>query len=132
MTEGYKGRIGSIIRDARKHRGLTQQQLAERLSTSQSAINRIEKGHQNLSLDMLARIGSALDSEIVALGAGPTHALAPELTLRPVLAEIGGTTVRGLYVLDSRYDDPAAYADWLDANRTAVTRLTGNLTGAPA
>ena len=73
MSEGYKGRIGSIIRDARKHRGLTQQQLAERLSTSQSAINRIEKGHQNLSLDMLARIGSALDSEIVALGAGPTH-----------------------------------------------------------
>lgn len=66
------------------------------------------------------------------LGAGPTHALAPELTLRPVLAEIGGTTVRGLYVLESRHDDPAAYADWLDANRTAVTRLTGNLTGAPA
>src|SRR3546814_11344773 len=29
---------------------------------------------QNLSLEMLARIGSALDSEIVALGAGgPTH-----------------------------------------------------------
>src|ERR1700712_1476417 len=73
MTEGYKGRIGNIIRDARKHRGLTQQQLAERLSTSQSAINRIEKGHQNLSLEMLARIGAALDSEIVALGAGPTH-----------------------------------------------------------
>ena len=43
------------------------------LSTSQSAINRIEKGHQNLSLEMLARIGAALDSEIVALGAGPTH-----------------------------------------------------------
>src|SRR6201991_2505108 len=73
MSEGYKGRIGSIIRDARKHRGLTQQQLAELLSTSQSAINRIEKGHQNLSLEMLARIGAALDSEIVALGAGPTH-----------------------------------------------------------
>ena len=73
MSEDYKGRIGNLIRDARKHRGLTQQQLAERLSTSQSAINRIEKGHQNLSLEMLARIGAALDSEIVALGAGPTH-----------------------------------------------------------
>jgi UDP-N-acetylglucosamine 1-carboxyvinyltransferase len=73
MTEGYKSRIGNLIRDARKHRGLTQHQLAERLSTSQSAINRIEKGHQNLSLEMLARIGAALDSEIVALGAGPTH-----------------------------------------------------------
>ena len=47
------------------------------------------------------------------LGGGPTHALAPELTLRPVLAEIGGTTVRGHYVLDRAHDDPAAYADWL-------------------
>src|SRR5215213_7729221 len=73
MTEGYKGRIGNLIRYARKHRGLTQHQLAELLATSQSAINRIEKGHQNLSLEMLARIGAALDSEIVALGAGPTH-----------------------------------------------------------
>jgi UDP-N-acetylglucosamine 1-carboxyvinyltransferase len=73
MTTDYKGRIGNIIRDARKHRGLTQQQLAGLLATSQSAINRIEKGHQNLSLEMLARIGAALDSEIVALGAGPTH-----------------------------------------------------------
>ena len=73
MTEDYKDRIGNLIRDARKHRGLTQSQLAERLATSQSAINRIEKGHQNLSLEMVARIGAALDSEIVALGAGPTH-----------------------------------------------------------
>lgn len=73
MSEGYKNRIGNLIRDARKHRGLTQHQLADLLGTSQSAINRIEKGHQNLSLEMLARIGAALDSEIVALGAGPTH-----------------------------------------------------------
>ena len=73
MAVDYKGRIGNLIRDARKHRGLTQAQLADLLSTSQSAINRIEKGHQNLSLEMLARIGEALDSEIVALGAGPTH-----------------------------------------------------------
>src|SRR5688500_16279795 len=73
MADDYKGRIGNLIRDARKHRGLTQHQLAELLATSQSAINRIEKGHQNLSLEMLARIGAALDSEIVALGAGPTH-----------------------------------------------------------
>src|SRR4051794_8048745 len=64
MTEDYKGRIGNLIRDARKHRGLTQHQLAEKLATSQSAINRIEKGQQNLSLDLLARIGAAVDSEI--------------------------------------------------------------------
>src|SRR3954467_6341171 len=73
MADDYLARIGNLIRDARKHRGWTQQQLAEVLSTSQSAVNRIERGHQNLSLEMLARIGEALDSEIVSLGAGPTH-----------------------------------------------------------
>ena len=73
MSVDYLSRIGNLIRDARKHRGWTQQQLADVLATSQSAVNRIERGHQNLSLEMLARIGEALDSEIVALGAGPTH-----------------------------------------------------------
>ena len=58
------------------------------------------------------------------LGAGPAHALAPELTLRPVLTEIGATVpVRGLYVLDSRHDDPAAYADWLAAAAAASSTL---------
>ncbi len=56
------------------------------------------------------------------LGGGPAHALAPELSLRPVLTEIGGTVPgRGLYVLDSQHDDPAAYADWLAATRPFVT-----------
>src|ERR1700754_2163119 len=73
MSNAYLSRIGNLIRDARKHRGWTQQQLADVLATSQSAVNRIERGHQNLSLEMLARIGAALDSEIVSLGAGPTH-----------------------------------------------------------
>src|SRR5919199_6889165 len=73
MSEDYLARIGKLIRDARKHRGWTQAQLADVLATSQSAVNRIEKGHQNLTLEMLARIGEALDSEIVSLGGGPVH-----------------------------------------------------------
>jgi FMN reductase len=64
------------------------------------------------------------------LGAGPAHALAPELTLRPVLAELGATTVRAHYVLESRHDDPAAYDAWLDAVRPAVRALTRDLQGA--
>jgi FMN reductase len=56
------------------------------------------------------------------LGGSPAHSLAPELTLRPVLTEIGGTVPgRGLYVVDSRHDDPTAYADWLAATRPIVT-----------
>jgi FMN reductase len=55
------------------------------------------------------------------LGGSPAHSLAPELTLRPVLTEIGGTVPgRGLYVVDSRHDDPSAYADWLAATRPIV------------
>jgi len=55
------------------------------------------------------------------LGAGPAHALAPELTLRPVLTEIGGSVpVRGLYVVDSAFDDPAPYEPWLAAARRHV------------
>ena len=67
MSEGYKNRIGNLIRDARKHRGLTQHQLADLLGTSQSAVNRIEKGHQNLSIEMLARIGEASGAGRVVL-----------------------------------------------------------------
>jgi FMN reductase len=65
------------------------------------------------------------------LGGSPAHALAPELTLRPVVSEIGGTVPgRALYVVDSRYDDPAAYDEWLTATKPAVDALLGSRKGA--
>lgn len=63
----YKQRIGTLIQTTRQQRGMTQQQFADALGTSQSAINRIENGGQNISLEMLARIGDVLSSEIVRL-----------------------------------------------------------------
>ena len=68
MTEPYLSRIGTLIRDARRHKDLTQTELAGLLGTSQSAVARIEQGKQNLSLEMLARVGESLDSEIVSVG----------------------------------------------------------------
>lgn len=60
------------------------------------------------------------------LGAGLQHALAPELTLRPVLTELGATVPgRGLFVPDSRHDDPAAYAEWIAAVRPLVHATAG-------
>ena len=74
MTETYLDRIGGLIRDARKHRGLTQTQLADVLGTSQSAVHRIEAGNQNLSLEMVNRIAAALDSPLISVGgSGPLH-----------------------------------------------------------
>jgi UDP-N-acetylglucosamine 1-carboxyvinyltransferase len=74
VTDTYLDRIGGLIRDARKHRGLTQSQLAEVLGTSQSAVHRIEAGNQNLSLDMVTRIAEALDSPLISVGSNkPQH-----------------------------------------------------------
>jgi len=74
VSDDYLKQVGALVRDARKHRGWTQAQLAEALSTSQSAVARIEQGKQNVSLEILARIGTALDAGIVQLGhPGPTH-----------------------------------------------------------
>jgi len=65
--EDYKIKIGALIQESRQHRGYTQAQLAEALSTSQSAINRIEKGGQNISLEMIARISEVLSHDIMTL-----------------------------------------------------------------
>jgi len=60
------------------------------------------------------------------LGGSPAHALAAELTLRPVLTELGATVPgRGLFVVDRDHDDPDAYAAWLAATRPVVDRLLG-------
>jgi FMN reductase len=56
------------------------------------------------------------------LGGSPAHSLVPELALRPVLTEIGGTVPgRALYVVDAQYDDPSAFSDWLAATRPVVS-----------
>ena len=49
------------------------------------------------------------------LGAGPAHALAPELTLKPVLVELGAICpAQGLYQLDSTYTTDDSLARWLE------------------
>lgn len=63
----YKQKIGKLIQQTRMDRGLTQAEFAKAMKTSQSAINRIENGGQNLSMEMLARISDALNREIISL-----------------------------------------------------------------
>lgn len=91
-------------------------------------------GLLKLFLDRFAPDGLSGVAVPLMLGAGPGHSLAPELSLRPVLSEIGGTTTRGLYVLDQEYDDDAAYATWLSRVRPVVHALTSSpsSTGVPA
>lgn len=88
-------------------------------------------GLLKLFLDRFATDGLRGVAVALMLGAGPGHALAPELSLRPVLTEIGGVVpAKGLYVVDSAYDEPSAYQHWLDLARPAITALIDSRTGA--
>jgi FMN reductase len=72
------------------------------------------------------------------LGAGPAHALAPELLLKPVLVEIGATCpTSGLYLLDSTYSTSSAITEFaerwspvIDALLAAKGRRPGQGSGA--
>jgi UDP-N-acetylglucosamine 1-carboxyvinyltransferase len=66
-TNEYLQKIGELIAENRQHRNMTQAQLAHALGTSQSAVNRIESGKQNLSLEMMARISEVLSHNIMTL-----------------------------------------------------------------
>ena len=54
--------IGMKIKQLRKQRGLTQEELAEMIVEEQSLISRIESGRKaNLTIDLLQRIAGALN-----------------------------------------------------------------------
>jgi len=65
--DSASAKIGKLIYKIRQEKGLTQAEFAKRLSTSQSAVNRIEHGRQNLSMEMLGRISDVLNKQIVSL-----------------------------------------------------------------
>jgi UDP-N-acetylglucosamine 1-carboxyvinyltransferase len=66
-------KIGSLIYQIRQERGLTQAQFAKKLGTSQSAVNRIEHGKQNLSLETLGRISDVLKKPLISISGGAVN-----------------------------------------------------------
>src|SRR3954470_17851909 len=63
-------KIGQLIAQIRQEKGLTQAEFARRLNTSQSAVNRMEHGRQNLSLETLGRISDVLHKPLISLNRG--------------------------------------------------------------
>ena len=89
MTTQTNERIGDFVARLRQEKGMTQTELAARLGTSQSAINRIEKGRQNLSLETLSRLSEALNKQLISIGSGSVnlrieggHELHGDITLK--------------------------------------------------
>jgi FMN reductase len=74
------------------------------------------------------RYGSNALSNVVGIavmtGAGPIHALAPEVHLRPLLVELGGSTpTRSLYVTEQQFDDlDAVIGPWSETAGPLLAR----------
>ena len=66
-TRNYQQVIGEIVERMRLEKGWTQEELAKVVGSSQSAIHRIEKGGQNVSLEMVKRLSEALGNQILSV-----------------------------------------------------------------
>jgi len=59
--------IGEFIKNLREQRGMTQDDFAKALATSQSAVARMEKGEQNFSTEILSKISTVLEHKLVCI-----------------------------------------------------------------
>jgi len=62
--------LGERIREMRKTKNLTQEDLAYESDIDRSYIGGVERGERNLSFDKLCQIASALDCDIAAITKG--------------------------------------------------------------
>lgn len=63
-NEQERQRIGQHIAQLRKEKGMTQQDLANRVEMQRSHIARIEAGRYSVGLDTLTAIGQALGKRL--------------------------------------------------------------------
>lgn len=76
-------------------------------------------GLLKLFLDQIPSDGLAgITAFAVMLGAGPAHALAPELLLKPVLVELGAICpAAGLYLIDRSFAEDPRLDAWIERAR---------------
>lgn len=65
--DNIKKDLGKRIREIRKLKGLTQEELGERANLNYKFIGELERGNVNISLDSLSRIATTLDIHIADL-----------------------------------------------------------------
>ena len=63
--EGFENfKIGLILRQAREKSGLTQEELANKIKTTKSAISRIENHSDDIKLSTLTKVAKALGKNL--------------------------------------------------------------------
>lgn len=67
MLPNDQTKIGQFIKKLREEKGMTQDEFAKALKTSQPAVARIENGNQNLTMEHLDKISETLGQQIITL-----------------------------------------------------------------
>ncbi|MBR3246669.1 helix-turn-helix domain-containing protein, partial [Candidatus Saccharibacteria bacterium] len=66
-ARNYQEIIGETVEHMREEKGWTQEELARAVGSSQSAIHRIEKGRQNISLEMVKKLSEVFGTQILSI-----------------------------------------------------------------
>ncbi|MFC1498060.1 helix-turn-helix domain-containing protein [Verrucomicrobiota bacterium] len=66
----HRKRLGDTIRAYRTDLGLSQERLAELVDCHRNYIGKVERGEQNITIDMLTRVAKALKCSVTALTGG--------------------------------------------------------------
>ncbi len=69
-------RIGQIIKEARKTRGMTQMKLAELIGVSYQQVQKYEKGSDNISVERLKQIAKAVNVPVTLFFPAAAEAVA--------------------------------------------------------
>lgn len=83
--------IGQRMRRLRKARGITQVEMAERLSTTQGIVSRYERGGQRLHGELIVKLAEILDvsaDELLGLEVKQRRPLPPALKDRRLLVRM--------------------------------------------
>lgn len=59
--------LGRRIKEVRQMRGFSQEELAERMDVNAKYLSSVERGRENPTLDLLARLARALEVDLVDL-----------------------------------------------------------------
>jgi transcriptional regulator with XRE-family HTH domain len=70
----HRRAFGDRVRELRRNRDLSQQELAERAGLDRSYVNGTENGHRNVSLDTIDALARALEVEAADLFVRPAKA----------------------------------------------------------
>jgi FMN reductase len=105
--------------DAAVGRAVAQVEQASWVVVASPTYKATYTGLLKLFLDQFA--AGSLDGVVafpLMLGGAWSHALAPEVFLKPVLVELGASCpARGLYLLDTDYESPAGLDEWVESAR---------------